>query len=371
MRAGVPLVRRLLRHDRVRFALTAGGVGLTVALMLLLFSLYEGVRREANGYVATRAADAWVCHRNSTNLVRSSSYMVANVADELRRTPGVARVSPVLRVIASTRIGGRSATFFILGIDPAEPATAPRTVAGSALPGPGELVLDRAFAAKHGLRPGDTLRVQDRTFRVAGLSTGTNAVITQFGFATLADAQQLLGFQGIVSFWLVEGAPGTDPARLVEALRAAHPRLNVFSAGDFARNNLEELRTGLLPLVASVAVFGTLVGAALLTLLLYGSVRERRTDYALLEAIGAGHGFVEAIVLRQAAAAAVAGLLAGALVAAAAGPLIRLFAPEVVFAVRPWIALTVTGLTGALGLLAAWLPVRGLRRIYPAEAFRP
>ena len=88
-------------------------------------------------------------------------------------------------------------------------------------------------------------------------------------------------------------------AALAADLRERAPSLNVFTADEFAGNNLDEMRTGLLPILATVAIFGGAVGAAVLTLLLYGSILERREDYALLKAIGASRSFLMRLVFRQ------------------------------------------------------------------------
>ena len=74
----------MLTRDPGRFFVTVGGVGVAVALMLFLVGVYGGVRTESNGYVAGRDVTAWVAQSNTTNLVRSSSFVRAGIADELQ-----------------------------------------------------------------------------------------------------------------------------------------------------------------------------------------------------------------------------------------------------------------------------------------------
>ncbi len=367
----VPVGRRMLVHDRARFGLTVAGVGMTVGLVLFLFTVYQGALLEGNGYVAARPVDAWVMHRNSTNLVRSVSYMQEEMAEGLRTIPGVGRVDPLLRVIASTRIRGRRATFFILGIDPRADATRPTVVAGQPTPEPGTLLVDRALAARYGLTMGDSIEVQGLTFRVGGLTSGTNALVTQFAFATLPDAQRLLGFEGIVSYLLVQATSGTTARTVTDTLRARFDELNTFTQAEFSANNVAEMRTGVLPLLWTLTVFGVVVGGVILSLLLYGGVLERREDYALLKAVGAGSRWVDGLVLRQAFFTVVCGLGAGVLVYACAALVARSVMPEIAFAAGPWtVPATVLGAL-VLGMLAAWLPLWKLRRVYPGEVFRP
>jgi putative ABC transport system permease protein len=366
----IPMARRMVARDRVRFSVSVAGAGFTTLLLLFLLGTYEGVQREANGYVSTRPADVWVCQSNSNNLMRSTSLVGAAVGEEIGRLDGVAGITPLLRTIATARIRDRSVTFFILGIDPDSDASAPVIIAGSGRLQPGEIILDRALAAKHGIRPGDSIQVQDRTFRVAGISSGTNAVLTQFAFATLEDAASLLGLAGVVSFWLVSSGEGESAGALAQTIRDRFPGLNAFTRDEFVRNNLDEMRTGLLPILATLATLGFMTGGAVLTLLLYGGVLERRPDYALLKAIGASHRFLVLVVARQSLLAVMGGLVFGTLAYALAAPLLRRLVPETALAISPTIAATV-GLTALLmGLIGSWLAIRKLRWIYPGEVFR-
>jgi putative ABC transport system permease protein len=366
----VPLAWRMIAKDRARFLVTVAGVGFTSMLMLFLLGVYEGVKAESNGYAQERPTDLWISQSNSTNLIRSTSLLSASLGEGISAIGGVDSLAPLLRTIGTSEIRGRSVTFFILGIDPAAPATAPSLAEGTALNRRGEIVLDRSFAAKHGLGIGDTVQVQERAFRVAGLSTGTNAVVTQFTFMTLADARELMGVPDLVSFWLVSVKHRTSRGSVADTVRARFPGLNAFTHEEFVRNNLDEMRTGLLPILSTIAVLGAMTGGAVLTLLLYGGVLEKRADYALLKAIGASHRFVVLLVARQSLVAVAAGLGFGALAYAAGVPILTLLVPEIALAMTLPVALTVTLAALAIGAAGSWLPIRKLRHIYPAEVFR-
>jgi putative ABC transport system permease protein len=338
--------------------------------MLFLAGAYGGVKSESNGYVTQRPVQVWLAHGNTTNLIRSSSFLSGSWTRPLEDTDGVASVSPLLRLITTLTVRDRVLTAFVCGIDPASDATRPTVVSGPGSLGHGEIIVDRALARRAGLAVGDSLRVQGRPYRVSGISTGTNVVISQFTFINLDDAQGLLGFPGVVSFYLVCGLPGIAPDDLAGRLKESAPDLNVFTAVEFIRNNLDEMRTGLLPILATVALLGGLVGTAVLTLLLYGSILERREVYALLKAIGAHRGFLRALVLRQALAAVFCGLLCGGIGYAAAVPLVGCLVPVLAMSLSLPAAALITGVSLLIGAAGAWLPLAKLERIYPAEVFR-
>lgn len=366
----VPLARRMIALDRLRFAITIAGIGCAVLLMLFLLALYNGVRVESNGYIAERPAQAWVAQDNTTNFIKSSSWVRASAGAALRTAPGVAEVSPILRLITTIDFGVQRTTAIVLGIEPQSTLGRPHVVDGVDTLSRGELILDRALARRYGAHVGDTLQVQSRRFRLVGLSIGTNAVLTQLAFIPLDDARDLLGFRDVASFFLVRGVSSSAPDALVESLRGRVAHTNVFSQATFAATNMDELRGGLLPILATVAVLGGTVALAVLTLLLYGTMLERREAYAVLKAIGAADGYLTRLIVWQALVAVLGGLAFGTTAYAVCAPITVRLVPVMALAV-PWPALGVVAVAVVgLGLIGALLPLRRVARIHPAELFR-
>jgi putative ABC transport system permease protein len=367
---GVPIARRMVSHERGRFLVSVGGVAFTTLLMLFLFGTYEGVQRESNRYVEERPVHIWVSQDNSTNLIRSTSFLSEATGELIRGVAGVASGTALLRTIVTATIDGETATFFLLGFEPEAGSSTPTLVAGDGDLEDGEIIMDRALAARHDLTIGDSLLIQSRLFRVAGVSTGTNAVVTQFAFVTLTDAQAILGFPDIVSFWLIKVDPASDPLEVSRRLTEVVPGVNTFSQAAFAHNNLEEMRTGLLPILSTIAVMGALTGGAVLTLLLYGSVLEKRADYALVQAIGGSRRFIALLVARQALVVIVIGVVVGVTIHLVAAPAIERLVPGIALATTPSIIVAVAAAAALIGLGSTWLPIRRLGRVYPAEVFR-
>ncbi|MFN8571232.1 MAG: ABC transporter permease [Gemmatimonadaceae bacterium] len=366
----VPLGRRLIAHDRLRFAITITGVGFSVVLMLFLLALYEGVRIESNGYIAARPSQAWVTQDNTTNFIKSSSFLRASAADSLRSDPNVAEVTPLLRLITTVRIGATLTTAIVVGIDPHSSLPAPDVVVGTARLQRGDIVMDQALVRRYGARLHDSLEVQGQKFRLVGLSRGTNAVLTQLAFIPLEDATTLLGFRDVASFLLVRSTPGVDPSTLTTRIRGRIRHTNAFTQEEFTENNMRELRGGLLPILASVAVLGGIVGLSVLSLLLYGSILERREEYALLKAIGAPDAFLARLVFVQSLAAVSGGVLFGTLVYALGAPLVRRAVPVIVLSLNAPAVVGVCTAALLVGCVGALVPLRRVGRIFPAELFR-
>jgi putative ABC transport system permease protein len=279
--------------------------------------------------------------------------------------------SPLARLITKATIHGkRSSTIFVLAYDPATEVGAPATLSeGDVKLAPGEIILDRAFLERYDLRIGDPLDLQGKPFRVAGVSEGTNALVAQFGFARFDDAEELLGLQGIASFIVLRLDDPRAHAEVARRIRKKFPDVAVHEAENFVRFHEDEADAGVLPVFMTAAAFGAIVCAFIVALMLYNSVLERREDYATLKALGASQRYLLRIVVAQALLVTAAGCVAGGAIVAILTPLLLEVVPQLAIQYRPTLLLIVPA-TLLIGAVASTVPVRLLRRIYPAEVFR-
>lgn len=367
---GIPLAWRLMVFDRLRLGITVAGIGVAVMLVLFLMAVHDGIQRESNGYVERRPVAAWIAQENTTNFVKSSSFLPIAARASFAAVPGVEEVTPMLRLITTLDLPAGAVSVIVVGIETLSPAALPDVRAGRAAPGRGELVLDGAFARRHALAIGDTVTVQGRRFTIVGLSHGTNAVLTQFGFIALADAHELLGVPQLTSFFLVRAVPGVDADTLVARLAGRVPRARAFTRDAFARANLRELQEGLIPILVTVATMGGVVALIVLTLLLSGAVLEQRETYAVLKALGASSGTLARVVVTQSLAAVLGGVACGVLLYALCAPIVLRLVPLLALALHPAAVLAVASAAIAVGLFGALTPLWRVAHIHPAELFR-
>lgn len=366
----IPLARRLIAFDRLRFGLTIAGIGVSVVLVLFLVALYDGVRHESNGYFERRPIDAWVAQDNTTNFIKSSSFVRMAARKALESVPGVAEVTPLVRLITTMDLPEVSVSVIVLGIEAQSSAGVPDVSEGLAVPKRGELVLDGALARRHRLGVGDSVTVQGRRFRIIGISHGTNSVLTQFAFIALADAHELLGVPQLASFFLVRGEPGVAADTLAARLNGRVARTRAFTRDAFATGNLHELQEGLIPILVTVAVIGGTVALIVLTLLLSGAILEQRETYAVLKALGASSGTLTRVVVAQSLVAVLGGVLSGLLLYALGTPLVVRLVPVLALALQPRAVIAVSGAAVVTGLLGALVPLWRVAHIDPAELFR-
>jgi putative ABC transport system permease protein len=367
----IPVARRLLFRNRGGLIVTVAGVAATISLLLFLFAVHDGVRDGSTRYVSTAGVDIWVSQKNSDNILKSSSFLSADLALAVGEIEGVALASPLTRVITKADVNGRrSSTLFILAFDPETNLGAPATVsAGSARLDRGEIVLDRSFVKKYELGVGSTLEIQGRAFTVKGISEGTNALVSQFGFTRRDDAAAILGLENTASFILVTVRDPDETAAVGERIRRQFPDLAVHEAADFIRFHHEEMQSGVLPVFAAAAVFGAFVCALIVALMLYNSVLARREDYATLKALGASQRWLVRIIVTQALIVTALGCAGGAAILAAVTPLLAHVVPALSLRYEPQLLLVLPAAL-LVGAVAALAPVGLLKRIYPGEVFR-
>src|SRR5829696_6411714 len=103
----IPVARRLLLRNRGGLFVTIPGTAATVALVLFLFAVHDGAKDGATRYVRTAGVDIWVMQKNADNILKSSSFLNPDVAEDIAKIDGVAAASPITRLITKANIRGR------------------------------------------------------------------------------------------------------------------------------------------------------------------------------------------------------------------------------------------------------------------------
>lgn len=361
---------KLLVQNRQRFILTSLGIALCTLLMLFMVSLYESVADGCVEYVRTSKADLWVLQKHATNILRSTSLLPTSYENDLNNTDGVKSVSPIFFIFASVPIKGENATFYLTGFDPKTGVGGPpRILKGHTVKNDGEIVLDKAFAAKYNLRIGDRIAVKDDSLTICGISGGTNMFVLQYAFITLNKAHDVVGFHFVVSSYQVKIQPGFKIKDVQANIYAKLKNVVVFDNETFVQNNIHEMENGIIPLFFIITMITAVVLTAILSLILTVSVLERRKDFAIIKALGSPQGFITGLVVLQSMLLSVTGLILGALLFFPMISLIEKISPEVANTTSVAQILLVTAGVLVISLISSILPIHKIRKIYPLEVF--
>ncbi len=142
------VARKNLFSERIRLAISVGGVALSVFLIGILLSLYRGWDEKVGEYVEDVPADLWVASDGATDFIQAASILPDALGLRLRLLPEVETVSPlIVRPVSMAKEGDNRDNEFdiqIVGYDPAIGLGGPlAVVAGKSPPGPGEIVIDK------------------------------------------------------------------------------------------------------------------------------------------------------------------------------------------------------------------------------------
>jgi putative ABC transport system permease protein len=316
--------RDLAAHLR-QTAVAAGAMAMAVAMLSGITVMIGSFRDTVSDWLAaTLRADVYLT-TPSWRRGRVEATLAPGVVDRLAALPGVVAVDRLRQLLAE--VGGRRIA--VSGIDARLPQGRSRVqLVGGDDPGPalralaerGEVLVSEPLARRAGLAPGDTVRIGgasgDGRFRVAGVYRDYGA---ESGAVLLDLAEQARRFgPGPMTNAALYLAPGVDPERVVETVRASFPDEAVV-----ARSNRTLRRDALAVFEQTFAVtrllqaMSLVVAVAGVTLALLVLARERSAETALYRALGATRGQVFLVFVGRGVGIALAGLALGALGGAA------------------------------------------------------
>ena len=364
----VPVARRNLFAEKGRFAMSVGGVGFAVLLILIVVSLYRGWSATGSVY-RELPGDLWLAQAGTSDPYHSTSLLPAGQATALARVPGVAAVFPVYaRHLAFPTRGGGRADAYVMSIDVPRGVELPER-ARRFLPAAGHVRIERVLADEAGVRAGGDLVVLGRRLVVDPVSGGGNKIV-QFAFVNAVDGRALLGQPGRVSYYALVLGPGADPVAVSKAVGAVVPGAEVHTSTDFAGAFQRLVTSGFLTVVSVLVGIGFVVGGAVIALTTYTSTVEKARDYGVLKALGSSAWFLYRIVVWQSLVVGLAGSMLGIVVAALTAGMIGRRVPEFVTDLRLLDVVAVLIAAVLMSIVASFVPVRRLNRIDPAIVFR-
>ena len=90
------VARKNLFAERVRLAISVGGVALSVFLIGILLSLFRGWNEQVGGFVEKVPADLWAASDGTTDFLAASSVLPDSLAGRLKVLPEVETVSTLI-----------------------------------------------------------------------------------------------------------------------------------------------------------------------------------------------------------------------------------------------------------------------------------
>ena len=373
------LAKKLLLHDRLRFAVAIAGVSVSVMLVLVQVGLYFGFMDTASSLIDASRADLWVGKAGNESFEFASPfderalYKVASV-------PGVERTERVLMNFAQFKLAdGGDLGVQIVGIE-TTPGRAPllapwHVVAGDAnrLAEAGAIVVDRSEYAKLKIdRVGHATEISGVRAQVVALTQGIRSFTTSpIVFTDMRSARSFMPGLGddAVTYVLVKVAPGESVAA-VKARIDALPHLAAYTTSEMSRRTRAywSSRTGVGAGFFTTAVLGVIVGFVVVGQILYSGTLQYIREYGTLKAMGARNGMVVRVILAQAMISAAIGFVVGGVLAV--GMQAAMTKANLSVALFPSLYAATLVVTIAMCSLAALLSIVKVLRLDPASVFK-
>ncbi len=384
-----------IRGHRLRSALTALGIAVGIAAVVLLTSIGEGVQRFVLAEFSQFGTNLIAVTPGKTETFGISGATIGNVrplslddATALERLSSVTAVVPVVQGNAQTEAGNRARRTMVLGVGSAVPTVWSMNVASGRFLPADDPRTPRAFAVLGSRLKaelfgdsnplGQRLRVGGDRYRVIGVMEAKGQLLgfdlDDAIYVPVAKALELFNRESLMEIDLLYRA-GTATERVRESVRRL--LLERHGAEDFTiitqPQMLDVLGSVLGVLTFAVGALGGISlfvgGVGILTIMTI-AVRERTAEIGLLRAIGARRREVLALFLTEALLLAGIGGLAGVGFALGIVALLAAVLPALPVHVSIGYTLAAIGLSVVIGLGAGVFPARRAAGLQPLEALR-
>jgi len=380
---------------RLRSFLTALGIAVGVAAVVLLTSLGEGVHRFVLSEFTQFGTNLIGINPGKTTTVGVSGAIISNVrpmtlddAEAMKRIPEVTAVVPVVQGNAPVEFEKRSRRTYIFGVGPEAPAVWRFNVAkGQFLPPDnprtpralvvlGSKVQDELFGTRNPL--GQRVRIGGERYRVVGVMESKGQMLgfdlDDAVYIPAARALSLFNRESLMEIDLLY-AVGAGAGQVAERAR----RLLIARHGseDFTITTQEQMLDvlgsilNILTLaVGAVGGISLLVGGVGILTIMIIAVNERTAEIGLLRALGAGRRQILALFIGEAVVLASIGGLAGLVIGTGGAWLLGIVVPALPTH-TPWTYVVLAELLAAvIGLAAGVLPAVRAANLDPIEALR-
>jgi len=391
----VHLATGALRAHRLRSFLSALGIAIGVAAVILLTSIGEGTRVYMVSQFTQFGTNILAVNPGKSKTVGipgvlggTTRKLTIDDAEALGRIHGVETVVPVTMGLARVAAGERGRSVTVIGVTPDLPTLwrfgarqgsfwpkgDPRRAAPLAVLGP--KLARELFGERSPL--GELVRIAGGRFRVVGVMEPKGQMmgfdIDDVAYVPVASAMQLFNQDELLEIDLIyanvrETARVEAEVKRVLTLRHGDEDFTVTSQ-EAMLDVFGKVMDVVTMAVGAIAGISLLVGATGILTMMWIAVGERTSEIGLVRALGASRAQVQALFLAEAAAFAALGGVAGVALGLGLGAALRVVVPGL--PVETPMRFVVAGLlvSAATGLVAGVAPARRAASLDPIEALR-
>ena len=362
---GGMVVRNLWRR-RTRTALTLLGIGISIAAIVALGGIAQGMLKTFTAMMTESQTDLFAAE---ADIDSDYSAIDERVGSRIVARADVKAVSGMIMTGVNTE---KMAFLLVFGYHPREFAIRRfRIVEGEPLTARRQVIIGRQAAEEMGLEVGDTLRLLRSNFRVVGIYE-TGLPFEEIGVVIgLREAQALIGKPRQVQFYAIHLRDPKQAETVQKELSAAFPEVDFALTSELAET-LSDFRV-MQQMVGQISFLAIFIGSVGMLNAMLMSVLERTREIGVLRALGWRRRHVLGMILQESLVLGAAGGVCGILLGLGLARLLRLV-PGTFGAMGPLYtpqlfaqAIVVAAVAGVVGgLYPAWRATR----LRPIEALR-
>ncbi len=301
------LIFRNAIHRPVRAFVSVAAVAVEVSLVLVIVGLTGGMLEEVGKRIQGVGADIMLQPPSSQIILAfSGAPMPIKIRDRLESMKYVQAVAPVL-----TQFNSSGGVETIWGIEQASfNAVSGGFVfhEGHDMADPDDMLVDDLAAKSRNIRAGQTYRLFEHDFHVAGVfEHGKGSRI----FVSLQTLQDLSGARDKASLFLIKCTREEHTPAVMEQMRSVFQGYEIHSIKDFMSLMTSSNIPGLDIFIAAMITLAVAIGFLVIFLSMYTTVVERTREIGVLKSIGASKAYILNALLSEASLICAAGIIAG------------------------------------------------------------
>jgi len=303
---GQMIMNNVLRRP-IRTIVSVIAVGVEVALVILIVGLTSGLLQETAKRIEGIGADIMLQPPSaSVFLAFSGAPMPILIGSKLREMKYVQAVTPVLLQFSSS--GGVDV---IYGIDPQsfrDVSDGFVFLEGHDMTGADDILIDDWAAKAKRAKVGETFRLLDHDFHVAGIvEHGKGARL----FVPIQTLQDLSGSRDKASLFFLKCTRPDHTQAVMDEMKQIFPRYEIRPLKDFLSLMSSSNLPGLDAFIDSMIALAVSIGFLVILLSMYTTVIERTRDIGVLKSIGASKGYIIRALLGESAFICGIGIVVG------------------------------------------------------------
>jgi putative ABC transport system permease protein len=290
-----PLVYHNVVHRPVRTVVSVLAVAVQVTLVIIIVGLTSGLMQDAGKRIEGIGADIMLRPPTASVIIGfTGAPMPIKLGDKIREMKYVQAYTPVL---LQFNLGG--GVDMLYGIDP----DGYRAVSGGFvflsghdMQGPYDILVDDVVARSKHLAAGNTMRLLDHDFNIAGVvEHGKGARI----FIQLATLQDLTGAAGKASIFFIKCTSPDRSLGVMDQMREIFRGYQIDPLKDYLSLMTQSSLPGLNAFIRGMIALAVAIGFLVIFLSMYTTVIERTRDIGILKSIGASKGFIVQVLLGE------------------------------------------------------------------------